>query len=100
MPTPTRRELISRIVELVHATQTLVKATEENTRVSRGLRADIARMSRRTASRRAARPRRRGEPAAPAAPHLRVVAGGRPGAVAPARRRRCGGSRSARATHG
>jgi hypothetical protein len=106
--TATRRDLIRLIVELVHATQTLARATEENTRVSRSLRADIARMSRRARSRRSGRPRRssrRAEPAAGGAPRLRLVSSARAeGREAQPRRRRAAmpeaaGQPSVAATH-
>jgi hypothetical protein len=76
--TATRRDLIRLIVDLVHATQFLAHATEENTRISKLLRADLARMSRRGTARRSARPRRGRRPGPPPAvgtPHLRLVAG-------------------------
>lgn len=78
--TATRRDLIRLMVDLVHATQCLVRATEENTRISRSLRADIARMKRRAPTRRPGRPRgslRRPKPAVDRGPRLRLVSGGR-----------------------
>jgi hypothetical protein len=44
---PTRKELLQHIVELIVATQSLTRATEEQTRVYRALREDIAGLNRR-----------------------------------------------------
>jgi hypothetical protein len=74
--TATRRELIRLMMELLHATESLVRATEENTRVSRGLRADIARLTRRAPARRSARtggPSRRSAQTLDRDPYLRLV---------------------------
>jgi len=63
--TPTRRELLKQIVELIEITQDLVRATEESTRASRRLREDVARLIRRSPARRSkslARRRRAGKP--------------------------------------
>jgi len=49
---PTRKELLQHIVELIVATQELTRATEEQTRVYRALREDIAGLNRRQRSRR------------------------------------------------
>jgi hypothetical protein len=49
---PTRKELLQHIVELIVATQELTRATEEQTRVYRALRGDIAGLSRRPRRRR------------------------------------------------
>ena len=49
---PTRKELLQHIVELIVATQELTRATEEQTRVYRALRGDIAGLHRRSRPRR------------------------------------------------
>jgi hypothetical protein len=49
---PTRKELVQHIVELIVATHELTRATEEQTRVYRALRGDIAGLNRRPRPRR------------------------------------------------
>lgn len=49
---PTRKELLQHIVELIVATHELTRATEEQTRVYRALRGDIAGLNRRPRPRR------------------------------------------------
>jgi hypothetical protein len=44
---PTRKDLLKQIAELIWITQDLVRATEESTRASRQLQADVARLVRR-----------------------------------------------------
>ena len=54
---PTRKELLQHIVELIVATHELTRATEEQTRVYRALRVDIAGLNRRSRPRRVEGPR-------------------------------------------
>lgn len=46
--TPTRRDLLRQVAELICITQDLVRATEESTRASRQLQQDVARLVRRS----------------------------------------------------
>ena len=57
--TPTRRDLLRQVAELICITQDLVRATEESTRASRRLQEDVARLVRRSRTSRAKRLGRR-----------------------------------------
>ena len=75
---PTRKELLQHIVELIVATQELTRATEEQTRVYRALREDIAGLNRRTRPRRVDRLRGLARPGAEVPPTVTSIRARRP----------------------
>ena len=84
---PTRKDLYKQIADLIWITQDLVRATEESTRASRQLQADVARLVRRATPQRSRRPDRRpavaaGAPDSLPLTRMRLVQGGVPAPLA------------------
>jgi hypothetical protein len=75
---PTRKELLQHIVELIVATQDLTRATDEQTRVYRALREDIARLNRRPRPRRVDRLHGLARPGVPVPPTVTPIRVRRP----------------------
>ena len=75
---PTRKELLQHIVELIVATHELTRATEEQTRVYRALRGDIAGLNRRPRPRRVDRLRGLARPGAEMSPTVTPIRARRP----------------------
>ena len=75
---PTRKELLQHIVELIVATHELTRATEEQTRVYRALRGDIAGLNRRSRPRRVDRLRGLAQPGAEVPPTVTPIRARRP----------------------
>ena len=75
---PTRKELLQHIVELIVATHELTRATEEQTRVYRALRGDIAGLNRRPRPRRVDRLRGLARPGAEVPPTVTPIRVRRP----------------------
>ena len=75
---PTRKELVQHIVELIVATHELTRATEEQTRVYRALRGDIAGLNRRPQPRRVDRLRGLARPGAGVPPTVTPIRVRRP----------------------
>jgi hypothetical protein len=75
---PTRKELLHYIVELIVATHELTRATQEQTRVYRALRGDIAGLNRRPRPRRVERLRGLARPGAEVPPTVTPIRARRP----------------------
>ena len=75
---PTRKELLQHIVDLIVATHELTRATEEQTRVYRALREDIAGLNRHPRPRRVDRPRGLARPGAEVPPTVTPMHARRP----------------------
>ena len=75
---PTRKELLQHLVELIVATHELTRATEEQTRVYRALRGDIAGLNRRARPRRVDRLRGLARPDAEVRPTVTPIRARRP----------------------
>ena len=75
---PTRKELVQHIVELIVATHELTRATEEQTRVYRALRVDIAGLNRRSRPRRVDRLRGLARPGTEVPPTVTPIRAPRP----------------------
>ena len=75
---PTGKELVQHIVELIVATHELTRATEEQTRVYRALRGDIAGLNRRPRPRRVEGLRGPARPGGEVAPTVTPIRARRP----------------------